>query len=59
MPNDVLSQLGARIQHALRAFTPKDQKAVKSAADTTDNVLKNANAGKVQREADAETRENR
>ena len=28
MPNDVLSQLGARIQHALRAFTPDDQKAL-------------------------------
>ena len=37
-PNDVsqvvLSQLGNRVQHALRAFTPNDQKAVKSAADT-------------------------
>jgi DNA helicase HerA-like ATPase len=30
----VLGQLGNRIQHALRAFTPKDQKAVKAAADT-------------------------
>jgi hypothetical protein len=30
----VLGQLGNRVQHALRAFTPKDQKAVKSAADT-------------------------
>jgi len=28
LPNDVLSQLGARIQHALRAFTPEDQKAL-------------------------------
>ncbi|MGA8253556.1 MAG: helicase HerA-like domain-containing protein, partial [Mycobacterium sp.] len=28
LPNDVLSQLGARIQHALRAFTPDDQKAL-------------------------------
>ena len=28
VPNDVLSQLGARIQHALRAFTPDDQKAL-------------------------------
>ncbi len=28
VPNDVLSQLGARIQHALRAFTPEDQKAL-------------------------------
>ena len=30
----MLGQLGNRIQHALRAFTPRDQKAVKSAADT-------------------------
>jgi DNA helicase HerA-like ATPase len=30
----VLSQLGNRVQHALRAFTPNDQKAVRSAADT-------------------------
>jgi len=30
----VLGQLGNRVQHALRAFTPKDQKAVKTAADT-------------------------
>jgi DNA double-strand break repair helicase HerA and related ATPase len=30
----VLGQLGNRVQHALRAFTPKDQRAVKSAADT-------------------------
>ena len=28
VPNDVLSQLGARVQHALRAFTPKDQEAL-------------------------------
>jgi DNA helicase HerA-like ATPase len=28
LPNDVLSQLGARVQHALRAFTPDDQKAL-------------------------------
>lgn len=34
VPEDVLGQLGNRVQHALRAFTPKDQKAVKSAADT-------------------------
>lgn len=34
IPEAVLGQLGNRIQHALRAFTPKDQKAVKSAADT-------------------------
>ena len=34
LPEDVLGQLGNRVQHALRAFTPKDQKAVKTAADT-------------------------
>lgn len=34
LPKSVLGQLGNRIQHALRAFTPKDQKAVKTAADT-------------------------
>lgn len=34
IPDNVLSQLGNRVQHALRAFTPKDQKAVKSAAQT-------------------------
>jgi DNA helicase HerA-like ATPase len=34
IPQDVLGQLGNRVQHALRAFTPKDQKAVKSAAET-------------------------
>lgn len=34
IPEDVLGQLGNRIQHALRAFTPKDQKAVKAAAET-------------------------
>jgi DNA helicase HerA-like ATPase len=34
IPEDVLGQLGNRVQHALRAFTPKDQKAVKSAAQT-------------------------
>jgi hypothetical protein len=34
VPDDVLGQLGNRIQHALRAFTPKDQKAVRSAAQT-------------------------
>ena len=32
IPNTVLSQLGHKIQHALRAYTPKDQKAVKAAA---------------------------
>lgn len=34
LPESVLGQLGNRIQHALRAFTPKDQKAVKAAAET-------------------------
>jgi DNA helicase HerA-like ATPase len=34
VPDTVLSQLGNRVQHALRAFTPRDQKAVRSAADT-------------------------
>ncbi len=34
IPDTVLAQLGNRVQHALRAFTPRDQKAVKSAAST-------------------------
>ena len=34
IPDIILGQLGNRIQHALRAFTPRDQKAVKSAAET-------------------------
>ena len=34
IPETVLGQLGNRVQHALRAFTPRDQKAVKTAADT-------------------------
>ncbi len=34
VPPEMLSQLGNRIQHALRAFTPRDQKAVKIAAET-------------------------
>jgi uncharacterized protein len=34
VPDSVLGQLGNRIQHALRAFTPRDQKAVKLAAET-------------------------
>jgi uncharacterized protein len=34
IPDIVLGQLGNRVQHALRAFTPRDQKAVKSAAET-------------------------
>ncbi len=34
VPDAVLAQLGNRVQHALRAFTPRDQRAVKAAADT-------------------------
>ena len=34
LPENILGQLGNRIQHALRAFTPRDQKAVKTAAQT-------------------------
>ncbi len=34
IPESVLGQLGNRLQHALRAFTPKDQKAVRTAAET-------------------------
>ena len=34
VPEKVLGQLGNRVQHALRAFTPRDQKAVKTAAET-------------------------
>ncbi|MEO7433013.1 MAG: helicase HerA-like domain-containing protein [Dokdonella sp.] len=34
LPDVILGQMGNRIQHALRAFTPRDQKAVKSAAET-------------------------
>ena len=34
MPGEILGQLGNRIQHALRAYTPRDQKAVKIAAET-------------------------
>lgn len=34
IPEDILGQLGMKIQHALRAFTPKDQKAVSAVADT-------------------------
>jgi uncharacterized protein len=40
VPDTVLGQLGNRVQHALRAFTPRDQKAVKAAAETM-----RANAG--------------
>jgi len=34
VPQDILAQLGNRVQHALRAFTPRDQKALKLAAET-------------------------
>lgn len=40
IPDKVLSQLGNRVQHALRAFSPRDQKAVRAAAETMrDNPL--------------------
>ncbi|MGJ4731080.1 helicase HerA-like domain-containing protein, partial [Luteimonas sp. SDU101] len=34
VPDEILGQLGNRVQHALRAFTPRDQKAVRTAAET-------------------------
>lgn len=34
IPDSVLGQLGNRVQHALRAYSPRDQRAVKTAADT-------------------------
>ena len=34
VPDEILGQLGNRVQHALRAFTPRDQKAVRAAAET-------------------------
>jgi len=34
IPDTVLGQLGNRVQHALRAYTPRDQKAVQAAAET-------------------------
>jgi DNA helicase HerA-like ATPase len=34
VPNEILGQLGNRIQHAFRAYTPRDQKAVRTAAET-------------------------
>ena len=53
IPDNILGQLGNRIQHALRAYTPKDQKAVRSAADTfrtnpnfkTDEAIMNLETG--------------
>src|SRR5690606_9386760 len=34
VPDEIAAQLGNRVQHALRAFTPRDQKAVRAAAET-------------------------
>ena len=53
IPESILGQLGNRVQHALRAYTPKDQKAVKTAADTfrpnpafkTDETIMNLETG--------------
>ncbi len=53
IPEEVLAQLGNRVQHALRAYTPREQKAVKTAADTfrpnpefdTSDVITNLGVG--------------
>ena len=53
VPESILGQLGNRVQHALRAYTPKDQRAVKTAADTfranpnfkTDEAIMNLETG--------------
>ena len=53
IPESILGQLGNRIQHALRAFTPKDQKAVRAAAETfrsnadfkTEDAIQNLETG--------------
>ncbi len=53
IPESILGQLGNRVQHALRAFTPKDQKSVRSAAETfranpdfkTDEAIMNLETG--------------
>ena len=53
IPENILGQLGNRVQHALRAYTPQDQKAVKTAADTfranpafkTDEAIMNLETG--------------
>jgi DNA helicase HerA-like ATPase len=53
IPDSILGQLGNRVQHALRAYTPKDQKAVRTAADTfrpnpafkTDEAITNLETG--------------
>lgn len=44
IPDDVLGQLGSKVQHALRAFTPKDRKSVKAVADNF-RASPNFNAG--------------
>ena len=53
IPDNILGQLGNRVQHALRAFTPKDQKGVKAAAQTfranpafkTEDAIQNLGTG--------------
>ena len=53
IPDVILGQLGNRVQHALRAFTPKDQKAVRAAAETfranpdfkTEDAIQNLETG--------------
>ena len=53
IPENILGQLGNRVQHALRAYTPKDQRAVKAVADTfrpnpafkTDEAIMNLETG--------------
>ncbi len=53
IPDNILGQLGNRVQHALRAYTPKDQKAVRAAAETfranpdfkTDEAIMNLETG--------------
>jgi len=45
IPNDVLSQLGARIQHALRAFTPTTRSAGPDREDVPDNAELQARRG--------------
>ncbi|MCR4658881.1 MAG: DUF853 domain-containing protein [Bacteroidales bacterium] len=53
IPENILGQLGNRVQHALRAYTPKDQRAVRTAADTfrpnpafkTDEAITNLETG--------------
>ena len=46
LPDTVLGQLGNRVQHALRAFTPRDQKAVKSAAKHVDPMRSQTGMGR-------------